>query len=165
MTGTGQGEGEAIQTTSTWRKDNVTLAKTNVECSLVPGRLFILWNRTLLLLISSACWLEFLAVLLLIKRKIVGIYESGWDWLYNSKQFLNQIHSSLVLAEVFNEFCFALLSHLGLFAVQVWFLLDLSWGMEETQLLYWRILSLHALRGHPTGGGTVQGDDCWGTHA
>ncbi len=37
--------------------------------------------------------------------------------------------------------------------------------MEETQLLYRRILSLHALRGHPTGGGTVQGDDCGGTHA
>lgn len=48
--------------------------------------------------------------------------------------------------------------------VQVWFLLDLSGGVEEAQLVDRRILSLYSLWGHPTARGAVQGDDCGGKH-
>ena len=44
-------------------------------------------------------------------------------------------------------------------AVQIRLLLDLPGGVEEAQLVDRRLLPLHALRGHPAGGGAVQGHD------
>lgn len=86
MTGTGQGEGEAIRTSSTWRKGNVTRSQKqmlnahsclggyiNIKGLVLPA----LWS-----LISNmhADW-NFLLVYVIGKKEggTVGMYESSWN--------------------------------------------------------------------------------------